>query len=134
MQKLTQRFINAARSHIFLSLVICGALGGFLNGLLGAGSGIIFIFALNILFSDKDEKPQQEIFALSLGAVFFVTLFSVFFYAVNGNLRFAEASPFIVPAAVGGLIGAVLLERLDPSVLKLIFSIVIIYSGITMLR
>ena len=66
MKAFIENIKRHARAHLLLSLCLCGAAGGFLNGLLGAGSGIIFIFALSALLSEDGEKEQKDIFTLSL--------------------------------------------------------------------
>ena len=121
------------RRHRAASLIVCGLIGGFINGLLGAGSGIVFVFFLSFLFGGDGEETQKDAFALSLGAVFFITLFSVFFYALNGQSSITAASPYVLPAVLGGLAGAMLLGRINVILLKLIFACIIIYSGISML-
>ncbi len=122
-----------SQKHLHLSLLVIGVLGGFLNGLLGAGSGIIFIFALSFLFSDDICKEESDIFALSLGAVFFVTLFSVFFYAMEGKINLSAVSPYIIPAVLGGFAGAVLLGKISSFYLKAVFSLIITVSGFIMI-
>ncbi len=133
MKNTLSRLRSTARAHLVFSLCLCGVLGGFINGLLGAGSGIIFIFVLSFLFSGEGEKDERDIFSLSLGAVFFVTLFSVFFYAIDGKVDFAAASSYIMPAIAGGLAGAFLLGKINTLLLKVIFSAIVIFSGLSML-
>ncbi len=129
------------KKHRTAALVLCGLTGGAVNGLLGAGSGIVFIFFLSFIYGNKngkadtetEEQTQKDVFSLSLGAVFFITLFSVLFYAIHGSGRILDASPYILPAVTGGLVGAVLLSKINATWLKVIFAFVIIYSGINML-
>ena len=130
---MAERTKNFFCRHKAAALIACGLAGGFINGLLGAGSGIIFVFFLNYLFGDGGADAQRDVFALSLGAVFFITLFSVVFYALNGQSAITEASPYILPAVTGGLVGAALLGKINVTLLKVIFAAVIIYSGISMI-
>ena len=133
MKNILAKIKRTARAHLIPSLCICGLAGGFINGLLGAGSGIIFIYALSFLFSGDGETEKNDVFALSLGAVFFVTLFSVFFYAAAGKVSFADASSYVLPALAGGFTGALLLGRVSNFLLSAIFSVIIIFSGISMI-
>ena len=121
------------RRYKAAALAFCGLVGGFINGLLGAGSGIVFVFFLSFLFGDGSEDTQKDVFALSLGSVFFITLFSVIFYALRGQSAISQASPYILPAVTGGLVGAALLGRINVTLLKVIFAVVTIYSGFLMI-
>ncbi len=133
MQKQISKPKAFARKHLTPSLVLCGLLGGFINGLVGAGAGIVFVFVLRYLFSEGGADGERDIFALSLSAVFFVTLFSVFFYLANGNMHISSASSLILPAALGGLAGAVLLGKINTALLRAVFAVLIIYSGFSMM-
>ena len=107
-----------------------GALGaGFLNGLLGAGAGIILYFVL----AAADSKNAKENLVLSSTSVMFFCVISLFFYRGNAALTAESILRVGIPAALGGLCGAYLLTKIKTEAVKKPFSIVVIVGGILML-
>ena len=119
-------------------LITGGLVAGFMNGLLGAGGGILVVFVLGLILSpEKQDAPpdfdRRDIFAGALAAMLPVTAVSVVSYAMQGSLQLKGAEKFILPAIIGGVGGAFLLDRLKIETVRKIFSIIVIYSGIAML-
>lgn len=113
-----------------LILLALGAIGaGFLNGLLGAGGGIVLYFVLGALYG----RGAKENLVLSSTAVMFFCLISLFFYKGNAALTVRDILGVGIPAAAGGLVGALLLRKIPTRAMKKIFSAVIILGGILML-
>ena len=115
------------REWILLALGAIGA--GFLNGLLGAGGGIVLYFVLGALYG----RGAKENLVLSSTAVMFFCLISLFFYKGNAALTVHDILGVGIPAAAGGLVGALLLRKIPAHTMKKIFSAVIILGGILML-
>ena len=120
---------SRVKSAVLLPLV--GVAAGAVNGLVGSGAGIVLIYALRLVFPEKSER---ELFALSLSTVFFITLSSAFFYGADGRYRLADFLPYALPAALGGIVGSLVLARINTAVLKKVFCGILIISGILMLR
>ncbi len=118
-------------------LIIGGLVSGFINGLLGAGGGIVIVFILgHILSSDRTDKSgfeRKDIFANALAAMLPVSAVSVISYAARGAISFEGTEIFILPAIIGGLCGAFLLDRVQSKTATRIFALIIIYSGLSML-
>ena len=49
--------------------ILTGVLAGFLNGFLGAGSGVVLMFAVAALNSDKSEGAARDNFATVVACV-----------------------------------------------------------------
>lgn len=120
-----------ARSKKYSLLILAaGALGaGFLNGLLGAGGGIVLYFTLGALYG----SGTKENLVLSSASVMFFCLVSLFFYRGSAALTVKDILSVGVPAAIGGISGAMLLKKLPRAAVKKIFSAVLIIGGILML-
>lgn len=115
------------REYILLTI---GALGaGFLNGLIGAGGGIILYFFLGALYG----RGTKENLILSSASVMFFCLVSLFFYKGNAALTVENILRVGIPASLGGLVGAFLLRRIPQAVMKKVFAAVILVSGVLML-
>ena len=122
--------INFASSD-FPLLAAAGLSAGLANGLLGAGGGIIMTFALEAVMSEE-EMPRRDIFANVIAATLPISVFSTVLYGIRGNLETENFGVFVIPAVIGGIIGAYLLSRISTLHLKRIFSILVIWSGIYM--
>lgn len=107
-----------------MSLFLGGMGAGLLNGLLGAGGGILVVTLLSHLGLETRQSH-----ATSLAVILPLTFLSLIIYAYHGNLPWLMALPFILPALVGSATGAFLLKRINPIWLKLIFSVLILYSS-----
>ncbi len=114
----------------FTLLALGGLAGGLANGLLGAGGGIIMTFVLEKAMEDEIER--RDIFANVIAATLPISLLSTAIYAGKGNISSERFSVFVIPAIVGGLVGAFLLSRISTVWLKRIFALLVIWSGIYM--
>jgi len=112
-------------------LVLLGALSllaGGVNGFLGTGGEIILIYALGAL-TDNDKKDN---FATTLCATIPMSIVSLFSYANNGNIDTALTKTLVLPAIIGGALGAFLTDKIKTKYLSLFFALLVIYSGICM--
>lgn len=127
------------KSKSRLILIAVGSLAaGIINGLLGAGGGIILIFvlapALGGLYENGDEfYKRRDLMATSLSVMLPVSAVSAFRYGMNGMLDWGYISKIILPAILGGLLGGILLDKLKESFIMKLFAFLVIYSGIAMI-
>lgn len=136
------KVLDRTPSWILLSLVGVGA--GLLNGLLGAAGGILLVALLPRLAPPAPLYPpavplgefheRRDILATALAVMLPVSGVSGVFYWLNG----IRPSPtlltaLILPAILGGLLGAKLLGRLPDRVLKKLFAALVVVSGVRML-
>lgn len=123
--------LNISQKKPFL-LILCiaGSFGaGFLNGLTGTGAGILFL----LLFRTLNGGITKDAFAFSMSCVIPLSAFSLFTYAMPKDFSFVTLTVTLITAAAGGLCGALLQEKLKIGLLKKIFAILVIYSGINMI-
>ena len=114
------------------ALLFCGLAAGLINGLLGTGGGIILVFAISY-FCRGTLPDRRDVSANALVVTLALTLLSTLLYIRNGNAPPADLSRFVLPAALGGLAGGLLLGRITPSALGKLFAALLIVSGIFML-
>ncbi len=115
----------------FLFFAGAGLISGILNGLLGAGGGIIAVFALSRVLSEQ-KGDSRDAFANTLCITLPLSLVSAYLYSANGALPQDKLNLLVLPAIAGGLAGGLLLDKIDSRWLKLIFSAIVIWSGISM--
>ena len=113
-----------------IPLALLSILAGGLNALLGAGGGVVLIFAIQLYYGNKKIKNS---FAITNLAVLVFSLISLFSYIEGGMLHAKECLPYVAPALIGGTIGALLLGRMKTRYLKLIFASLMLYSGVKMI-
>ncbi|MBO5440210.1 MAG: sulfite exporter TauE/SafE family protein [Clostridia bacterium] len=114
---------------ILILFCIFSFLAGAINGFLGTGGGIIFIFMLSFLTKNR----AKDNYATSICAVLFISLIGLISYFKNSNIDFNIISEVGLPAVVGGVVGALLVDKMQTKWLNIIFAGLIIYSGISML-
>ena len=125
------------QSGIFLFVVLSGAAAGFVNGFFGTGGGIVLLFALALadrLCHVCDGNAVRRRFALTLAFTGTVSAVSLISYAESGSVPIDICLTAVIPAAIGGFIGGKLIHRLGENVLKTIFSVLVIWAGVMMVR
>lgn len=113
-------------------LALFGLLAGTVNGLLGAGGGIVIIFALNKVLGEK-ALDKNGAFATALCIMLPISLLSVIIYSSRGHVSMEGFGVFIIPALLGGAVGGILLGRLKTTFVKKLFAGLIIVSGIMLI-
>lgn len=113
-------------------LAFGGLAAGFLNGLLGAGGGVAVIYVLGKLSQESDNR-KNWVFANAPATVLPAAVLSSARYFSAGALPSDTALKLILPAIIGGVCGALLLNKLRANTVRILFSLIIIYSGIAML-
>jgi len=122
-----------------LLLIGLGSAAGFINGLLGTGGGILLVLAFGRLSDQQRGRPiplplsRRDAYANALCVMLPISLFSALRYISAGTITTAGFSPFIPPSILGGILGGILLDRLRVSWLRLLFSVLIVISGLFMM-
>ncbi len=114
-----------------LFIVVGGIISGFINGLLGAGGGIIIVFVLSKLL--KKQAEPRDIFANALCVMLPLSAVSCIVYYLRGQVSFGSFPPLIIPAVTGGIIGGILLGKIKSGALKKIFAILVVISGVILI-
>ena len=112
-----------------LPLLGIGLLAGFLNGLLGAGGGIAVVIGLGALFR-KTPVNGHSFYATAIAVMLPLSVLSAWQYARGGHLPTVSLWRLILPAVLGGALGAFSLRRITPRVLNRIFAAAVLISGI----
>ena len=103
-----------------------GVLAGTLNGFLGSGGGIILIFIMSVLLPDRDAR---DIFATAVLSILPTSIVSAYFYCRCGGIGITEYAPYYAAALFGGILGAVLLDKISTSLLKTVFAVLMLWAG-----
>ena len=113
----------------FIIFCVLSFVAGGINGFLGTGGGIILVLMLNHI----TKNNQKDNYATSLCATIVFSLISAYSYSKHDNIDYNLALKIAMPTALGGILGAFLVDKLSTRVLSVIFSILIIYSGFSLI-
>lgn len=108
-----------------------GLAAGIVNGYLGSGGGIILMFVYMYL-AGRNGADGKDCFASTVISVLPMTVVSAIVYNLTGNAALNDIAGFIAPAIIGGLIGGILTEKIKTNILKFVFALIMIWSGINM--
>ena len=86
-----------------LGSALAGAGAGAVNGLFGAGGGMILVPLLTALTASEDE----EIFPSSISIILPICLVSLGFSAMQAPLPWLEAFPYLIGSAIGGILAGI---------------------------
>jgi uncharacterized membrane protein YfcA len=111
-----------------LPVLALGGVAGFLNGLLGAGGGILVVTGLGHLCPDAPDP--RSCYASAVAVMLPLSTLSLLRYARAGHLPPFPLLSLLLPAALGGALGALLLRRLSPHALARLFSVLVLTSGV----
>lgn len=114
---------------IFLIFAVLSFLAGGINGFLGTGGGVLFIYTLSAL----TENDKRVSFSTTLFATTLISIVAMVRYAKQGMVDFSLGGELFLPCALGGLFGAFLLNKIKTEWLSAIFAILVIYSGTCMI-
>ncbi|HOQ13521.1 MAG TPA: hypothetical protein PKZ58_00355, partial [Bacillota bacterium] len=92
--------------------------------------------------ADLDTEPGgdiRDILATAIASILPITAVSALLYSLTSSSATSTASStikyaiYIVPAACGGICGAALLDVFNSSVIKKIFSALVVWAGVSMI-
>ena len=103
-----------------------GGAAGILNGLLGTGGGLLIILALGAVFPEHDAKDD---FVTAMAAMLPLSLLN----AIKGSSFAVGNALYLIPAAIGGIVGAVIAGKLKSQSLRIILAAISAVAGINMI-
>lgn len=109
-----------------LGLIVAGGAAGAVNGLFGAGGGMVLVPLLTLL----TDMQEDTVFSSSLAIILPVCLVSLSVTALTGTLALREALPYLVASAAGGLLAGLFGRRIPSRWLHRILGVLIIWGGV----
>ena len=106
--------------------ILAGGIAGAVNGLLGAGGGMVLIPLLTLLGKVDDDK----VFPTSVSIICPICLVSLSISPGLANLPWSEALPYVIASIPGGLLAGVLAKKIPVKWLHRALGILIIYGGV----
>lgn len=103
---------------------LAGALAGIVNGLFGAGGGMVLVPLLTAL----TDLREREIFPSSIAIILPLCLVSLFFSP--GPLPWAAALPYLIGGGIGGICAGLWGSKIPVKWLHRVLGILILWGGI----
>ncbi|MCL2853063.1 MAG: sulfite exporter TauE/SafE family protein [Defluviitaleaceae bacterium] len=108
---------------------IPGMITGFLNGLLGAGGGLVLLLFLK----RSVELPAHRAHATALAVMLPLSVLSACIYVGSTEISLKTAVWLALGGMAGGYVGARFLRRIKPRHLGKILGAVLIFSSLRMI-
>ena len=105
---------------------VAGALAGALNGLFGAGGGLILV-PLLISWIKIEEKTA---FATSVAVMLPLSIVSYVLFCLQGGNVWTQALPYLIGGILGGALSSALFRKVSAQWLHRLFSLLILYGGV----
>ena len=111
-----------------LSNAIFGIAIGFINGLLGAGGGMLAVPLLK-KHGLSQKAAQQNAIAIILP----ITAVSAFVYLFKDYVNLKSSFPYLPTGLIGAIIATLLMKKISNKWLKRIFAFFMLYAGTRLL-
>ena len=119
--------LTSSRKNNLLTAA-AGLAVGIVNGLLGAGGGMIAVPLLK-----KLGLTQKQAHANAVAVILPITVLSAALYLIKGYVRLSDCFVFIPGGILGSLIGTYCLKKISTVWLKRIFGGFMVYAGVRLL-
>lgn len=109
----------------YVRMAVTGILAGCINGLFGAGGGMILVPLLSLLTPMEDH----EIFPASISIILPICLVSLGITAFTGSLPLQQATPYLIGSALGGVFAGLWGQKIPVKWLHRGLGILILWGG-----
>ncbi len=104
-------------------------LAGLLNGFLGTGGGMVLLLGLSLIHPENEKEMMKIATLCSL----LFSILTIILYTMTDRFTPGDNLLLLLPAALGGLLGAFLYRRLPLRYLKLGLALLLLLSGLRLL-
>ena len=111
-----------------IKAIFSGIAVGVVNGLMGAGGGMLAVPLLK-----KTGLDQRKAQANAIAVILPISVVSAVMYLMRGSVQISDAPPFIPGGIIGTILGTFLLSKLPTKWLKKIFAIFMLWAGVRLL-
>ena len=110
------------------SLFLSGIGIGTVNSLFGSGGGLVAVPALK-----KVGLSQKQAQANSIAVILPLSVISIIMYLQKGYFMLNEGLVYLPFGFIGAFLGTKLMKKAAPEFLNILFSLLLIYSGMRMI-
>ena len=106
--------------------LVAGGLAGLLNGLFGAGGGLILV----PLFIGWMKMEEKQAFATSIAVILPLSIASYVLFCLQGGNIWKDALPYLLGGVVGGGLSIKLFRNISGMWLHRLFGVLILYGAV----
>ncbi|MBQ4642253.1 MAG: sulfite exporter TauE/SafE family protein [Oscillospiraceae bacterium] len=106
-------------------LLIAGVVAGAVNGLLGAGGGMVLV----PLLTYSGKLQEREVFPASVAIILPICIITLLLTA-DWTLTFGQILPYLLGSIAGGLLSGILGRHIPTVWLHRILGIIVLWGGI----
>ena len=106
-------------------IAVAGLLAGCVNGLFGAGGGMVLVPLLTML----GDLEDTEVFPASISIIVPICFVSLFIGAMQTALPWVTALPYLIGSAAGGILAGLIGKKIPTVWLHRVLGILILYGG-----
>lgn len=107
-----------------LRSALAGFAAGAVNGLFGAGGGMVLV----PLLSRCPDLTQQEVFACSIVIILPICIVSLL--TGGSSIPWTTALPFLAGGSIGGIVAVFVGKRIPTALLHRLLGVMILYGGV----
>ena len=111
------------------AMILAGLFIGAVNGLFGAGGGMLAVPCLTYIGS-LDEKSAH---ATAIALILPLCLVSSIAYGVGASFENGVILPTVLGVTIGGILGACLLKKLSSNVVSFLCYALMLFAGLKMI-
>lgn len=111
-----------------MTKILSGLLIGIINCLFGSGAG-----AVGVLMMRKEGLSQSEAQATTVALILPLSFISMLSYLLRGDFSVTDALWYVPFGFLGAAAGVFLMGKIKSDLLKKIFALFMIYTGIRMI-
>ncbi|MBE5746187.1 MAG: sulfite exporter TauE/SafE family protein [Clostridiales bacterium] len=119
---------KSKKFKIIISL-LGGVFVGFLNGFFGGGGGMVVVPLLIFLLGLKEKQAH----ATAIFCILPLSITSSIIYITQANLNLNNLLFVSIGVIVGGIIGSLILKKINNKVLRVIFALIMIIAGVKLM-
>lgn len=109
-----------------IKLILAGAVAGAVNGLLGAGGGMILVPLLGML----SDLEQRQIFAASVCIIIPICISSLLLTWQSGVIPWDILLPYLAGSCAGGVLAGLVGKKIPTKWLHRILGLMILWGGV----
>lgn len=109
---------------VFLKQILSGSAIGVVNGLFGAGGGILCVPLLM-----KTGMERKDAHKNAVAVILPITLVSAISYIYKGHVIITDALKYIPGGLLGAIVGSLLISKLPQKWIRRIFGAFMVWAG-----
>lgn len=113
------------RQRKYMGILLAGTLAGMVNGLFGAGGGMVLVPLLTMLTPLKEDA----VFPASVSIILPICLVSLAVTAVTGDIPWKQSLPWLFGSAAGGILAGIWGRKIPVLWLHRGLGILILWGG-----